>query len=157
MPHNALGPPAHFEGLESSSHFLNVERACSVTGQPVNIEVVRASSRPVCFHLGGFMSEAECDSILAAADANKWVQATTASGDLRQGSQATWLPTHLDDTVGCVAAAIEQLLLTPEAQQPSGWATGGSWENMQVRAKVVFIISATGTTVRVPSHIAATA
>ena len=136
VPPGALGPPSHFDGLDVGTQFLAASRECSRTGDAVNFEIVRLSSRPACFHIGGLLSAAECDHLMAAAAKKGTVQATTAGGDLRQGCAVAWLPTASDETVGSIAAACEQLLLSPEAQDPSGsdWARGADFENLQCLA-----------------------
>ena len=102
-------------------------------GDLVEFEIVKLAARPCCFQIGGLLSPAECDHLIAAADAAGMKQATTAGGDQRQGCGVAWLPVDNDDVAASVAAACEQLLLTPEAQAPSPhWADGAAFENMQV-------------------------
>ena len=128
-----LGPPAHFSNLQVGSQFLSVSRECSVSGDTVDFEVVRLASRPACFHVGGFLSEAECDSIIAAADARGMKQAITAGGHERSGCGAAWLPVDKNKVANAISGAIEQLFLQPELVEPSGdWSEGGKFENMQV-------------------------
>lgn len=106
--------------------------AGSVSGAPVDFEVVKLASRPACFHVGGFLSEAECEHLIAAADAVGMEQATTAGGDNRNGCGVAWLPVAKDDTAAAVSTAVEQLFLQPELLEPSDYCTGGRFENVQV-------------------------
>lgn len=132
-PPGALGPPAHLANLQVGSQFLSASRECAQTGDLVEFEIVKLAARPCCFQIGGLLSTAECDHLIAAADAAGMKQATTAGGDQRQGCGVAWLPVDNDDVAASVAAACEQLLLTPEAQAPSPhWADGAAFENMQV-------------------------
>ena len=131
-PRGVLGPPAHFDGLKVGSQFLSVSRECSITGDAVNFEVVKLASRPACFHIGGLLSAAECNQIVAAADAAGMDQATTAGGDARNNCGVAWLPLVSDDTATAVSVACEQLLLQPDVLEPSSWSNGGRFENMQV-------------------------
>ena len=78
------------------------------------------------------MSEAECDHLIAAADAAGMDQATTAGGDKRKGCGVSWLPIASDATATSVSAAVEQLFLQPELLEPSEWSAGGNFENLQV-------------------------
>jgi len=132
LPAGILGAPGHFDGLQASTQFLSVSRECSVTGAKVDFEVVRRAARPACFHVGGLMSEAECDHIIAAADAAGMTQAKTAGGDARSGCGAAWLSTKSDEVASTITATCEQLFLQPAATETSDWSDGGRWENMQV-------------------------
>ena len=132
VPRGVLGPPAHFDGLQIGSQFLSVNRECSISGAPIDFEVVKIASRPACFHIGGFMSEAECDHVVEAAGTAGMKQAVTAGGDARSGCGVVWLPLATDETATAVSAACEQLFLQPDVLEPSDWSTDGHFENMQV-------------------------
>ena len=129
VPRGALGPPAHFDNLDVNTQFLSASRECSVDGTPIAFEVVRLSSRPACFHVGGMLSEAECDAIVAAADAKGMERATTAGGSARQNCGVAWLPVESDCTAAAVSAAVETLFLRPELFE---LGDGGRFESMQV-------------------------
>ena len=119
--------------LQVGSTFLSASRECSVTGAAVDFEIVRIASRPECFAIGGLLSEKECDDIIATADAQGLEAAMTAGGDARRNCGVAWLPIDSYDTGASIAAACQQLLLTPEAQYPAGdWAQKACFENMQV-------------------------
>ena len=127
----ALGPPSHFNGLDEPGKFLSVSRECSVSGEEINFEVVRVAARPDIFHIGGLLSAAECDSIIAAGHARGMSKATTAGGDERNGCSVAWLGTsgaQPDETAAAISAACEQLLLQPDLVGPSQ----NGFENMQV-------------------------
>ena len=79
------------------------------------------------------MSEAECDSLIASADARGMKQAVTAGGHERSGCGAAWLPVNEHEVANAISGAVEQLFLQPELVDPSGdWSDGGKFENMQV-------------------------
>lgn len=132
VPRGVLGPPEHFANLQVCEQFLSVSRECSVSGNPVDFEVVRLASRPACFHIGGLLSEAECDSLIASADAVKMKQAITAGGDERKNCGVAWLPVESNEVAISISAACEQLFLRPEILETTEWSDGGHFENLQV-------------------------
>ena len=125
VPRGVLGPPAHLAALHVGTQSLSASRSCSITGDAIEFEVDRMSSRPACFHVGGLLSEAECDHIVAAADAVGMVQASTKGADIRHNCGVAWLPVEHSPrgaapcfTAASIAAACAQIFLTPEAQAP---------------------------------------
>lgn len=133
VPSKILGPPAHFDGMQVGTQYLSMSRECSVSGASIQCEVVRLASRPACFHVGGLLSDAECDAIVASAHALGMEPATTAGGDNRCGCGVAWVPVASNEVASSVSAACEQLFLQPEVLEPStDWASAGRWENMQV-------------------------
>jgi len=129
------GPPPRVDGLEVGSQRLSGSRECALTGERVDFEVVRRASRPDCFQIGGLVSRAECDYLIAAADAIGMEQATTAGGeqtdDGRRGCGVAWLHVDSDAVAASLCGALEQLFVHPTVLGHPGWASGGRWENMQ--------------------------
>ena len=132
IPKGVLGPPDHFGSLQVCSQFLGASRECSVSGKPVEFEVVRLASRPACFHVGGLLSEAECDRLIADAERKVMQQATTAGGHERSGCGVAWLPVDSHEVASAVSVACEQLFLRPELLEASEYCDGGRFENLQV-------------------------
>lgn len=129
VPRGVLGPPAHFEPLLVGTQFLSASRECSMSGNQLNIEVVRLASRPAIFHAGGLVSEAECDYITAAADA---AGSVPNPGNVRSGCSAAALSVESDEVLAAIGATCEELFLQPEALEPSDWSTGIGIEDMAV-------------------------
>lgn len=130
-PRGVLGSSLRVDGLAVGSQFESVSRACSLTGEQVDFEVLRRSSKPACFHIGGLLSQAECDHLIATADAIGMEQAMMVSGDARRSCGVAWLPVDSDTVAASVCGALEQLFLQPEVLEQTGCASGGRWENMQ--------------------------
>ena len=131
-PCGVLGPPPRVDGLAvDGSQFLSGSRECTLTSERVDFEVARRSSRPACFQVCGLVSHAECDHLIAEADAMGMEQAMMASGDERGSCGVAWLPIDSDAVAASLCGALEQLFLQPEVLEQSAWARGGRWENMQ--------------------------
>ncbi len=134
-PRGVLGPPPHVDGLAVGSQFLSMSRECALTGERVDFKVIRRASRPACFQIGGLVSQAECDHLIAAADAIGMEKALTAGGertdDGRRSCRVAWLPVGSDAVAASLCGALEQLFLQPEVLEQTDWASGGCWENMQ--------------------------
>ena len=112
-------PPGHLVDLEVGGPRLQASRECSVSGASIDFGVVRASARPACFHLGGLVSQAECEQLALAADEQGSAQATTFGGAItsawRQGCEVAWLRVD-GGTPAAIAACCDRLLLTPQAR-----------------------------------------
>jgi hypothetical protein len=118
-------PPGHLADLEvggrlqAASSSTGTSRECSVSGASIDFDVVRASGRPACFHIGGLLSQAECEQLALAADAQGSAQATTLGGAVtsawRRGCDVAWLRVD-GGTPAAIAACCERLLLTPQAR-----------------------------------------
>ena len=134
-PRGVLGPPPPFDGLAVGLQLVRISRECVLTGERVDFEVVRRASRPACFQLRGLVSLAECDHLIAAADAIGMEPATTAGGeqtdDGRRSCGVAWLPIDSDAVAASLCGELGQLFLQPEVLEPADWASGGRWENMQ--------------------------
>jgi len=128
-PPGALGPPAHFEPLEVGPYYLNAARTDAVSGETRTVQIQRLSRRPVCFHLHGLLSDAECDEIVQAADAKSMKPAITAGGDPRVGCDVAWLKLDESRVARALASDCAAWLLAPEAVN---WADGSGFENLQV-------------------------
>lgn len=121
VPQGVLGPPAHFDNLQVRTQCLSVSRECSITRSPINFEIVRLASRPAIFHVGGLLSEAECDHIIAAADTKGFVD---NAGNMRAKCSSTVLPVEGDDVLATIDAGCQQLFLKPDALESSNWSNG---------------------------------
>lgn len=124
-------PPGHLAALAVGGMPMTLCRECSVTGADVEFALVRACERPACFHITGFLSEAECERLARAADERSSMQATTLGGTVtgawRRGCDVAWLPVRGGEgTASAIATSCERLLLSPEAQG------AGRFENLQV-------------------------
>ena len=112
-------PPGRLADLEVGGPCLHVSRECSVSGDHIDFDVMRASGRPACFHLGGLLSPAECEQLAQAADAQGSAKATTFGGAVtsawRRGCDVAWLRVD-GGTPAAIAACCEQLLLTTQAR-----------------------------------------
>ena len=129
-PRGVLGPPPQVDEL-AVSQFLRMSRECVLTGEQVNFEVTRRASRPACFQIRGLASHAECEHLIAAADAIGVQQAMMASGDTRHNCGVAWLSVESDAVAASLCDALARLLLQPEVLKHRDWAHGGGWENMQ--------------------------
>ena len=128
-PPGSLSPPSHFDPLEPGPYFLGASRTDSISGEPRDVQIERLSIRPACFQLHGFLSDAECDEIIRAADAQTMEAATTAGGDPRIGCDVAWLKLDEHRVAQAVASDCASWLLRAEAV---AWGRGSGFENLQV-------------------------
>ena len=127
-----LSPPSHFDGLDVGPYELSVSRTDALDGSEIAFGVQRLAARPALFHLRGFLSDAECDHLIAAADALSMQPAKTAGGATRSGCDVAWVDAESDQVCSELTGVVAELLLRPEVRDPSGWGGGGGFEKLQV-------------------------
>jgi hypothetical protein len=131
-PPGVLGAPRHFSGLHIGPYELGITRSDVVTGSEISFGVRRLSNSPDCFHLRGLLSEAECDLVSAAVEDKNMAPAMTAGGDARTGCGVAWLSVDTHPVARELAGVFGELLLSPEARDPSNWGRGAGFEKLQV-------------------------